>query len=228
MSSTLIASAPFVSDRARPDAPFIPLKAVSLRTVIWTILLGIGMITPVVVLSGLLPLPALNSDLAVVQQRWLGYVLNPWALALKALLFMPLLEEVFYRGLVLQLLRRYVPAWIAVLVTSSFFGLTHISNGWENVFSAFVLGCVFATLVVHTRSLFASIVCHFFVNFTWLFLVAPGFGLVERLINLDPAKPVLHASPLSLFPAWWLAASLVLVTAATWMLRKDNRRSTAG
>jgi len=167
----------------------------------------------------------INSDPVVVQQRWLHYVLNPGALALKALLIMPFLEELFYRGMVLQLLRRFVPTWTAVFVSSAFFGITHVGNGWENAITAFLLGCIFASLVVRTGSLLASMLCHSLVNFTWLFLLTPAFGLLEKLIAWDVSLPLSQVDPLTLFPAWWVAASIVLAGVATWMLRKNNPRT---
>jgi hypothetical protein len=229
MSSTLTSTAPLISiaDRPRPVVPFAPFARVTGRTAIWAVLLGIGLVTPVSVFSGLLSLPEIGSGVAAAQQRWLAYVLNPVAVALKALLVAPILEELFYRGLVLQLLRRYCPLWVAVLISSAFFGITHIGHGWANVVGAFALGGVFAWLVVRTRSLLSSMLCHAVVNFTWLFLVVPAFGLLDRIVHLDVSKPVADVNALTLFPAWWLVVSIVLAGAAFRMLRKDNPRSTS-
>lgn len=214
-------------ERRREAAPFLPLKAVSVRTVIWSVLLGIGIITPLSVGVGLLPLPTDTSSVATAQQRWIGYLNAPGLLLLKAVLLYPIIEEIFYRGLLLQLLRRYSPTWFAVAFSAGFFGLTHLGHGYPNALNACVLGVMFSWLVIHTRSLLPAIVCHSAINFAWLFLITPGFGLAESLLAVDPAAPM-SPHPLTLFPPWWLLLSATLVIAAGVMLRPAGVRPAHG
>lgn len=228
MSSSLTSAVPLISvaDRPRPVVPFVPFARISRRVAIWAALLGIGVVTPVSVATGLLALPEIGNGVAAAQQRWLAFVLNPGAVALKALLFAPLLEELFYRGLMLQFLRRYCPLGVAVGVSSGVFGITHIGHGWANVVGAFALGCVFAWLVVRTGSLWTSILCHAVVNLAWLFLVVPAFGLLERIVSWSASASLPEANPLTLFPAWWLLVSAFLAGTAFVVLRKNSPRST--
>jgi membrane protease YdiL (CAAX protease family) len=226
MNSSTCSLAPFttVESRAarRQAAPFFPLKPISVRTLLWAILLGVGVTCPVVVLLNTFELPQSAQLAGLAQQRWVGYVLHPGALFIKAILIVPLIEEVFYRGIVLQLLRRYCPLWISILVSSAFFGVTHLGNGATNAAFAFVLGGVFAWLVVRTQSLVASIVCHASVNLAWLFLLTPAFGILEKTLALDPAQTPLINPLTDIFPVWWIVVSLVLVTAAVVMLMKST------
>lgn len=211
----------------RAAAPFLPLRRVSLRTGLWCVLLGVGVITPLALGIGLLHLPASAAASAAAQQRWLGYFNHPGALFLKAVLIVPLLEEIFYRGLVLQLLRRYCPPWFAIGLSSAFFAATHLGSGYATAVNALVLGGIFAWLVIHTRSLVSSVVCHATVNFAWLFLINPAFGVLEKIIMADSVSALAASDRLTLYPAWWLLTSLALTMAAVAMLRKDARRPTA-
>jgi len=213
----------------RQAAPFVPLARITIRTLIWSTLLGVGVVCPLMIGLGWLDLPHSAKLAGIAQQRWIGYSLHPGALFLKAVLIVPALEEIFYRGIVLQLLRRYCPLSISVLVSAAFFGVTHLGNSATNAAFAFVLGGVFAWLIVRTRSLFAAIVCHAAVNFSWLFLLAPAFGLLEKTLALNPELPPPAFNPLTdIFPAWWLVVSLVLVIAAMVMIAKTSPQKNAG
>ena len=208
-------------------APFVPLTRISVRALLWSILLGIGIVCPLTIGVGFLDLPYDPKLAALGQQRWFGYALHPGTLFLKAVLIVPLLEEVFYRGIVLQFLRRYCPVWLAVFVSAAFFGVTHYGNSPTNAAFAFVIGLVLAWLLIRTRSLFATIVCHASINFAWLFLLAPAFGIMEKTLALDPKLPPIINPLTDIFPAWWLVVSLGLVTAAVVMITKTAARKPA-
>jgi membrane protease YdiL (CAAX protease family) len=214
-STALTASFLPLHEARRSKAPFLPVAKISGRTAIWCVLLGIGLISPLAQLIGWLNLPIWSNGLQEAQRRWLSYVLHPETLFLRAVL----IEEIFYRGLILPLLRRYCPAWVAIGVSSAVFGVAHLPQGYGSALNAFVLGLGFAILVIQTRSLFASMLCHATINFTWLFLVAPAFGLLEGIFRLNPALPV-AAQTFASLPAWWLLTSVALAAAAVVMLKK--------
>jgi membrane protease YdiL (CAAX protease family) len=223
-------SGPVASREARRNAvPFVPLTRISVRTLIWSTLLGIGIVCPLTIGLGFLELPYDARLAEFGQQRWIGYALHPGALFLKAVLIVPLLEEVFYRGIVLQLLRRYTPLWLAVFVSSAFFGVTHLGHSATNAAFAFVIGGVLAWLLIRTRSLFTTIVCHASINFAWLFLLAPAFGIMEKTLSLNPKLPLPAINPLTdIFPVWWIVVSLGLVIAAGIMIAQTAARKTTG
>jgi membrane protease YdiL (CAAX protease family) len=208
-----------VHEVRRAKAPFLPLAKISGRTVIWCVLLGVGIISPFAQLIGWLNLPVWPDSLQEAQRRWLSYLLHPEFLFLRAVLIYPIIEEVFYRGLILPLLRRYCSAWVAISVSSVLFGMAHLPQGFGSALNAFVLGLGFAMLVIQTRSLFASMLCHATINFTWLFLVAPAFGYLEGILQLNPALPA-AAQKFGSLPAWWLVTSVTLAAAAVVMLKK--------
>jgi membrane protease YdiL (CAAX protease family) len=74
----------------------------------------------------------------------------------------PVLEEVLFRGLILDgFLKRY-SARKAIVWSSIFFGIYHL-NPWQFI-SAFCLGLLLGWVFVKTRSLVSAIFIHFSVN----------------------------------------------------------------
>jgi len=97
-------------------------------------------------------------------------------LILSVVICAPLVEELFFRGLLLRSLQRRVPGWAAVAISSMAFGVSHASSlPVEGVLlvmiSLTVFGAVLAVLAVRTGRLGASIVTHAVFNlFTLLYL----------------------------------------------------------
>lgn len=75
---------------------------------------------------------------------------------LLAVVIAPVMEELVFRGLILQrLIVKYKPA-TAVLVSSIIFGLLHVES-WP---SATVFGIIMCQLFIHTRNLWVPIMIH--------------------------------------------------------------------
>lgn len=100
--------------------------------------------------SGTLPEMPLNDDARVLVLYGINVVVIP-----------PLVEEVMFRGVVLQSLRRYGDGF-AVLVSAILFGLYH-GNFIQMVF-AFICGLAMGFAVIRTNSLLPSILIHFINN----------------------------------------------------------------
>jgi uncharacterized protein len=73
----------------------------------------------------------------------------------------PIVEELLFRGMVLQSLRKYGDSF-AIVVSAMLFGLYH-GNFVQMVF-AFIAGLIMALVVVRTGSLWTSILIHFINN----------------------------------------------------------------
>ena len=90
----------------------------------------------------------------------------------------PVLEELMFRGLVLHvLLRRYSP-WVAIVISSTLFAAIHL-NPWQ-IPGAFGGGLLLGWIVVKTRSLWPSVICHALFNglhYLWQLLAMdiPGY-----------------------------------------------------
>ncbi len=74
----------------------------------------------------------------------------------------PLVEEIIFRGLVLSRLRRVMPGWLAVLLSALAFGVCHGQIVW--ICYAFVLGLIFGTMALRSRSIWPSFVAHVLFN----------------------------------------------------------------
>lgn len=88
---------------------------------------------------------------------------NAWGFATIAIAA-AILEEVLFRGIVLEgLLRNYHP-WRAILWSALFFGIFHL-NPWQFVV-AFLLGTAIGYLYWKTRSIWVGVLIHFINNAT--------------------------------------------------------------
>ena len=92
----------------------------------------------------------------------------------------PLVEELFFRGLLLRSLQRRMPNALAILLSSAAFGLAHASALPADavilvMVSLTVFGAVLATLAVRTGRLGPGIAAHAVFNlFTVIFLAITG------------------------------------------------------
>ncbi len=115
------------------------------------------------------------------EQQLLGYGTG-WVFVLSAVLtivFAPLFEELFFRGVLLRGLlaawRRTIPRLsvaVAVVIDGTFFGLAHFgTDGWAELPGLATVGVVLAVLAVRTRRLGPSIMVHAGFNavavYTW-------------------------------------------------------------
>jgi membrane protease YdiL (CAAX protease family) len=92
----------------------------------------------------------------------------------------PIVEELFFRGLLLRSLQRRVPDWAAVAVSAVAFGIAHgsalpIEGVLLVMTSLTVFGAILAVMAIRTGRLGASIVTHAVFNlFTLLYLTFTG------------------------------------------------------
>jgi len=83
--------------------------------------------------------------------------------------FIPMTEELLFRGYLQNWLRRYCSTWKAVAITSLAFALVHlaVSQAWLNVvlfISLYVLSCFLGYLYEREKSLWAPIGLHMVFN----------------------------------------------------------------
>jgi membrane protease YdiL (CAAX protease family) len=74
----------------------------------------------------------------------------------------PFAEELLFRGYLFGKLRKYVPLWLAILVTSTLFAAVH--GQWNVALDVFVLSVVMCLLRVASGSLWPSILLHMMKN----------------------------------------------------------------
>ena len=197
------------------QAPFLPCKRISLKAVISALLLGIALTCPAFLFQALFPITR------QIQQSNDEVALFPGLAILLHVLLGPLLEEVVYRGLFLQLARRYLPVWVAIAISSAVFAITHFPRGLGTVLLAFPIGCLYAWMVIRSGSLYPGYLCHAMFNFEVMFIISPLFGIREKVLALSPDTKL---SLTEVFPAWWIVLSLAMVIASFVLLAREFTR----
>jgi membrane protease YdiL (CAAX protease family) len=155
--------------------------------------------------SGDLPENPLNNNPAVIALYGLSVVVIP-----------PLVEEIMFRGVVLQSLRRYGDGF-AVLVSAILFGLYH-GNLIQMVF-AFVSGLALGFVVIRTNSLLPSILIHCINNG-----ISYAVEMVLRFYGQDAANQVNNIATAVLFV---LGITALFVLAMRHKLFSGKRSSSA-
>lgn len=94
--------------------------------------------------------------------------------AVSYLLFVATVEEIIFRGIILNLFRRQMKDWCALLITTVLFAtiFSHICGhglfpNFRYVGLAFIAGLVYGLVYVKTKSLVAPIVVHGSVDAIW-------------------------------------------------------------
>jgi membrane protease YdiL (CAAX protease family) len=83
----------------------------------------------------------------------------------------PISEEILFRGYLLGKLRKHVPLWVSILITSALFGAIHLA--WNVGVDVFALSIVLCVLRVQTGRLWPSMLLHMIKNaiaFYFLFI----------------------------------------------------------
>lgn len=93
----------------------------------------------------------------------------------------PIVEEVFFRGIILSHFRKVMPLWLAVLLSSIMFGVLHGQILW--IAYTAVIGVLFAAVALREKSIVASIILHMAINFSGLFIeMIPCQGLAMGIV----------------------------------------------
>lgn len=119
-------------------------------------------------------------------------LLNPWS-DIRMVLFWPIIEELFFRGLILKnFLRRYSPIY-AILLSSLLFGLHHYSwfigqqaKSLDNALFYVACGVLYGIIYYKTNSLISVIIAHM----TWNILTFLRYEYIE----IEIWEMFLHAS----------------------------------
>jgi membrane protease YdiL (CAAX protease family) len=137
-------------------------------------------------LSGAIVMIAVTAVVGVAQERflhlkpdevavdWLRAAHGPLlaGFAVLACIAAPVLEEFVFRGFLLNALRRYTPAWVAIAISAILFGAFHMQQGNNGVIVPLAAGGVVLGIVYYwSGSLTASMLTHAFFNAATFFAV---------------------------------------------------------
>ena len=117
-----------------------------------------------------------------------------WSIVMTVVLA-PVLEEIFFRGLILEQLRRRIPVWQAVVASALFFGAVHLPNVPQAI-NAVMMAVIMGYIYVLSGSLMSVIVVHA-VNNGIAYLVLEMTGTqstdIRAMIGNDPVYWIVFA-----------------------------------
>lgn len=105
-----------------------------------------------------------------------------WGAFMKVVVIAPVIEELIFRGLILQGLRKNYHAVTAVLVSALMFSLFHL-NPWQMP-ATFILGVLLGWLMIRTNSILLAILGHSLNNLMVLLTVTYWEQISSHAINL--------------------------------------------
>lgn len=126
---------------------------------------------------------------------------------LSIVLLAPILEELLFRGAIQGGLSHQMKPWVAITVSSLFFGLIHMNPA--QIPFAFLLGMLFGWLYYRTGSLLPGIVGHVLNN---------SVATVNMFLYGDTSIEEQIANDITMW-LWALVALVVFVLAALWLNR---------
>lgn len=202
--------------RVAQPHPLLPFRPISLRVAIWAFLLGVATLAPALLVIGQLPVaPLTDHQVRMIAQNFTLVILG-------SVIVGPLLEEMIFRGAILQLGRRHRGLAVAVGFSILLFAGIHFPKGLAVVVVAVPMAALFTWLAVRSGSLWTGFICHAAFNLTG-FVCTAAFGIYDRYL-VQPAG----RAPVNFFgdaiPPAWLALSAVLAGAAVVMLRREFSR----
>jgi membrane protease YdiL (CAAX protease family) len=133
-------------------------------------------------LSSFLPMPK-----SLPMDNYFHNASSAYLLAAFGITLAPLLEEVFFRGMLYPLLRRGFGLTIAVLLTAAAFAAIHgaqLGYAWSPILSIFIVGVAFTVNRARTNSVASSFLMHCGYNsalFTALWIASDHFRHLEKV-----------------------------------------------
>jgi membrane protease YdiL (CAAX protease family) len=147
-------------------------------------LLGIILAVVIDALSRFLPIPK-----SLPMDKYFNDATSAYLMAAFGMTLAPLLEELFFRGLLYPLLRRAFGLMIAVVLTAAAFAGIHgtqLGYAWAPILSIFLVGVVFTVARARTDSVATSFLMHCgynFALFALLWLASDHYRHLEKVAN---------------------------------------------
>lgn len=141
-----------------------------------------------------------------------------WAGALlKVSVVAPIVEELIFRGLILQGFRRNYNAFIAVFMSALLFALFHL-NPWQFP-AALVIGLILGWIVIRTNSIILSIIGHSINNTLVLLYITFPEKIQSHAIYLIEKKELYYISALVVF----LSIILIFLLTFNWSHKTKSK-----
>ena len=201
---TITALAIFFAIRKEKMSEKINLKKTDKKNVLAGA--GIGVAMYFVIIGVLSCLPISDGALTSYGEASKGLMNQSVILAILGnIIAAPILEEIIFRGLIFDRLKKAMPVALAVIISSVMFGLAHGQIIW--ICYATFVGIVLAVIYHKTGSILPSIAAHMLLNGTSTFVSYAGIHI-----------------PLAVYIS--LAAMFILATVVCFIIKKvrDSRR----
>lgn len=143
---------------------------------------GAGLALAIQFLSGYLPIPKQLPMDEYFKERTAAFIMLGFGVFIA-----PLVEELFFRGLLYPALNKLAGTAVSIAVTSALFALLHGSQlafSWAPLLSLFLVGLALTLVRARYRSVTASTLVHMAYNgtlFTFLLVATGGFKHMEVL-----------------------------------------------
>jgi membrane protease YdiL (CAAX protease family) len=143
---------------------------------------------------------------------------QPFVFAIIVMGIIPgIMEELLFRGLILDGFQRNYSQRKAILLSALLFGLIHL-NPWQ-FYSAFIIGVISAFICLKTNSLLLSIYIHFFNN--TLYTIAVKYRELVPIQGFNSN----FAAPVEFQPLWFDAIGLAILIAGILALKKGLKKA---
>lgn len=128
------------------------------RTILWCVVLAMGVILPSTFLEELIPEQFREDMLSEVFMEVMNSPLGYLVVGISA----PVVEEVVFRGAIQRAAMRAMTPWRAIVLSSFLFALMHLNPA--QIPHAFLLGMLMGWLCWHTGSIIPGIIVHWVNN----------------------------------------------------------------
>ncbi|MFB9768455.1 CPBP family intramembrane glutamic endopeptidase [Lactiplantibacillus modestisalitolerans] len=99
---------------------------------------------------------------AAIKQLMTGSPFALWMMAFSAVLLTPIVEELVFRGVLMNLF--FNQGWLKVTVSGVLFGSLHSSSTWPSFLIYVTMGLILATVYLRVGKIKAAIALHFIIN----------------------------------------------------------------
>lgn len=139
-----------------------------------------------------------------------------WGAFMRVAVVAPVIEELIFRGIILQGLRRNYNAFVAVFMSALLFSLYHL-NPWQMP-ATFVLGLLLGWIMIRTNNILLSILGHSINNFLVLLTITFWEEINSHAVYLLEKQAFMRLSVLTVL------FSLVLIFLLSIQWKKGNRQ----
>lgn len=150
-----------------------------------------------------------------------------WANLLFVVILAPILEELFFRKLIIDRLRRYGDL-IAILISGALFGIIH--GNFSQFFYAAMLGVVFGYVYCYTGRLRYTVFLHMFINFfgsVYALEMLKALGDLTWLNAPTLEAITTHLRGLLMMAGYYALYGIAVITCipcAIWLIKKIGLR----